>query len=435
MEEVEQTYKTNLVRAKSLDFAEGKAVKGKEIQSGMQRSTANHLAAPIKAESVGSIPKATMEEEETKAEKGSGIHLDGSCSAPPTVDSDTFRIRGAAAPKTDKGRLEEDNGILDHLRIVYPSVYNIVVSHPAFQHVRQQATSSPEALHNPILLLDNLGDYSADETLRHFDSLLRAADLNETFLSEDRYNNIWRQSSHQAEANSSWIRLLKPMAEKSSNSVTLSLLLAVRMEDSIMEAYNGKHGAGKSDGESGAADAVQAGGGPGQKEKEDTVSTGKTCKPSRISFHVAAEAVKQHASRVPSSRRTRAMDHVVTLVPDQYCAELSGCESSLVLLPFSNVLRCKQVGTREASSTTPLVSWNAALEMALMTLVDDVPTAQPLSKTAFCTQHTQDTLSTSAPGKKNKKKKKKKVRRSGITHLKLGTREMDRELTVLVCVV
>lgn len=446
-------------------FTEAKAtVSGEEIRSGTKEpTTIDTSATPMKGGSVRSVPEMTIEEDEgetVNAKAGSDAATDGSCSAPPAVESDAFRIRGAASQPTDATlssqeanatkeekqpqggdgaesvRLVEGNVILDYLCIVYPSAYNIVLTHPAFEDIRQRASS--EALHNPVITLDprSIEECSAEETLRSFDSLLRAADLNETFLSEERYNN-WRRSSSQNETSSSWIQILRPLVQKASNPVSLSLLLVIRMEDSVMAAFDCVHGKGTAGIDRSVATVVAVKGKPNQKSEKDNSSAqgsakaperdARMRKSSRIPFHVAAEAVERHASRLISSTTVRAMDHMRSLMPEQLHAELNEVSVSLVLLSFSNVLQCNEVATRDSSSAGALMSWNSAVEMALRTLVDDAETGENTDKFTVepptltpgeTNQGGHDTVgqgnsASHVPAKKNKKKKKKKVRNIG----------------------
>jgi hypothetical protein len=425
LEQVEQAYKSNLVKTKDLDFVSSSGRSSKEIHSRMQRSTTSNQStkAPMKSESA--IPKTMQGETVTKAK-------DAPLGAPPTVDADTFRIRGAiekptestsdAATTTTTTKEEKPHSFLNHLRIVYPSVYKIILTHPSFQEIRD-ASSTDTLLKSPVVTLDprSLGDYSAEETLCNFDSLLRAAGLNEeSFLSSEERYNTWRQTKSDANS-SSWIQMLKPLVS-SNKSATLSLLLVIRMEASVMAAYDGVHA--KADKDSPAAVVVEANVNPQQKSGDEPASS--TIQSSRVSFLVAAEAVQRHASNAPSSRHARAMDHVQKLVEEQFPDELS--ETALVLLPFSNVLHCRQVVACDAAAvTTPLMSWNTALEMALKTLVDDVESSESFEPD----KHAGEQLATTGPddvvvrqasttslqphgqpAKKSKKKKKKKVRKS-----------------------
>lgn len=391
----------------------------------MQRSTtASNQSAMVPMKGDNAIPKTMQGEAATKAK-------DAPLGAPPTVDADTFRIRGTTIEKPTEStsdaatatKQEKPHSFLNHLRIVYPSVYKIILTHPAFQDIRD-ASSTDTLFKSPLITLDprSLGDYSAEEMLCNFDSLLRAADLSEeSFLSSEERYNTWRQAKSDGNS-SSWIQMLKPLVS-SNKTATLSLLLVIRMEASVMAAYDGVHA--KADKDSPAAVVMEANVNPQQKSGDEPPST-KT-QSSRVSFLVAAEAVQWHASNAPSSRHARAMDHVQKLVEEQFRDDLS--ETALVLLPFSNVLHCRQVVARDAAATTPLMPWNTALEMALKTLVDDVESSESSEPDKHAGEQLTTTTglddvvvrqaSTSSlqphgqPAKKNnKKKKKKKVRKN-----------------------
>jgi len=462
LEHVEKAYSSNLVQVKSLNFAASKdTVSGKEIHSGIIKTAVNQSAtAAMKAKSVNTIPEATMEEEKSDEGTAEEVPVGGSCSAPPTVESDAFRIRGAApkplnakpanAAKGEKPsggdggtktvvRLEKGNGILDNLRIVFPSAYNFVLTHPSFEDIRQQA--SPEVLlHDPVMTLDpcSLGDCSAEETLRNFDSLLKAAGSCELFLSEERYN-MWRQLSEE-DKNSSWMQMLKPLVQKSPTSVSLSLLVLVRMEASVMAAYDSVNGTGTASMDHpmapAAVEAMEVKIKPEQKSgmgKGDPSVTlpGKTHaenvrKSERASIHAVAEAVTKHASQVPSNRHSRAMEHIRNLVPKKVGAEGSSGDPSFVLLPFSHLVHSKEGASREKlSPTAALLSWNSAVETALITMMDDADASEK-NETKKCTneasadpkpvpQSGHDLVGlggypSMTPAKKSKKKKKKKVR-------------------------
>ena len=393
------------------------------------------IKSEMKRETEGSILEVTQEEEEDEGETG---NVNGTVSAPPTIESDVFRIqRGAASQPTDAktasqeanaakedkrgegtkaARLEEGNGILDHLRIVYPSAYNIVLTNPAFE-VDQ---SNSEALHYPVITLDHrsIENCSGEEISRSFDNLLRAAGLNEMFLAEERYHS--RQKASETGNISSWIDLLRTFVQKSA---PLSVLLVIRMEASVLAAFDSlqKAGTASIDNSEAVAAMVETEDNSGKEKAYVSNETGveniltQACLP----FYIAAKSVEQHASRVPSSRIECSLHHVRDLVPEQFHAELSVVDVPFIFLPFSNVLQCKEVITRKNPSVAALRSWDKALEVAMKTLIDDskkVEAEEPLAapvdgapQSGHVDDEAQGGNPSDALAKKSKKKKKKKV--------------------------
>ena len=242
----------------------------------------------------------------------------------------------------------KSNGLMDHLRIVFPSAYNLVLTHPAFEHIQQRASS--EVLESPTITLDprSLGHCTVEEVLRNFDSLLRPADLNEAFLSEERCS-MWRRSKD-TDAKSHWIALLKPLVQKSSDSVPLSLLVAVRMEASAFEAYDQVKSAGPTNGgdATATADVVVDGKPELMNETSDNAQEDNTWKTSRLAFHVVSEAVGSYAARVPSSRSARYMDHVRTLIPKKFRVNENSGMSFCITSFF---MRGSRQGSNESGET------------------------------------------------------------------------------------
>lgn len=456
LEHVEKVYSSSLSQTQSLKFAEVNAsVSSEEIRSTMSKTTVKQsMEAPMKGKTVESIPEETLEEEKSEvgAAKGSSSSVDGSVSAPPPDDSDAFRIRTAASQPTNdkpanatKGEKKfhgdqnvKAGGLLDHLRIVFPSAYNLVVAHSAFEHIHQSASS--EVLESPTITLDphSLGNCTVEEMLRSFDSLLRPTDLNEAFLSEERCS-IWRRSRSDSDKKSHWIELLKSLVQKSSDSVPLSVLVVARMEASAFAAYDEAEGAEPTnDGDTTTATTTPANAVADSKpehmnETSNIFVEEHTRKMSRLAFHVVSEAVGSCASRVALSERARSMDHVRTLVPKKFRVNGSFGGESLVLLPFSYLIHGKEAASGDKrSSIAVLTSWNGTVEKALKTLIDDIEGSKNVEKGKGGTQTNgkshdkhptgqdaavQTESVSQAPVKKNKKKKKKKVRNDSLSSM------------------
>ena len=359
------------------------------------------------SESVQSIP----EEEEREEVANEKVQA-----APPAVDSNAFRIRNegvaSATGKTNtrkESRQEGNCGILDHLRMVYPSAYNIVQTHPAFQEFLRADNSASipveQTLQHPILTLDPLAKCSCDETLGNFDSLLKAAGLTEgSFLSEERYHHWRRHDSSQA---SSWMQLLEPLFENTPNhSASLLLLIVIRMEHAAMTAHselNGKQTA--------IVDRLIS---SVASNEDDNKSSKKNAfvqepKETRMPLSLVVDAVTRYESQVPSTKRTMAVEQVCSLIPKQFHNEVNA--ASILLIPLASVLHPTNTNAdANVSSCDTLNSMNNGVEVAMKILVDnDTVVSDSVERTNVASDagglqpHGQTTA------KKSKKKRKKKV--------------------------
>jgi hypothetical protein len=419
IEDIEQAFKSN----ESLRFTEDKPTASTRQRTNDESTLP--ISFKLKDEGMNSIPNLNIDEDRSDVVelKGADEAAEDTCTQP-NIESDAFRIkRGVASEPIDakqatqaasrsatsdasdsfvqttelpplrnveeqnnfseKGVVDEkisatgqgDNGILDHVRIVFPSVYNTFLSHPSFEGDRDQhpGSSGGEALQNPIITFDPevLRQSTGDETLLKFDMLQIEAgvlDTDDMFLSDERYQ-YWQQSS-ETEADSLWIRLFRHPVEKPKNvseteskkrsTLSLAVLLVIGMEASIMAAYEGVYGT-----RTGTSDVYTEG-----------LVKGIGMKSARIQSTVIAEAVERFASTKSSAGMMRIMRPVSDLIPGEILN--AQWAANLGLLQLWWLLRSKDVLAHKSSSDH-LISWNNALGMSMKALLED-------SKAIYCSQ-------------------------------------------------
>lgn len=415
LEEIEQAYNSN----KSLRLTQEETSTASMLTTAANGASTGPVSSKMTSGAASSIPKLTIEEEkgdEGDDVKGTEKAAGDTSTSQSRIESDPFRIqrglasdakqtaqpisRNASSDASDSfvqtiklplfrnfegknvlsgkclaedktsTKRQGDTGILDHVRIVFPSVYNAFLSHPAFEGDREQCSLGGEAAQNPIITFDPhlLQQSTGEETLNKFDLLYCEAGVSDTggtFLSDERYE-YWRLSS-ETEAHSSWIRLLRQPVQKSNdvsqiesrkqNALSLALLLVTGMEAFIMAAYENVHGnrTGNSD--------VDAEG-----IRNFDIVEGIGMKSARIPSTVIAEAVDRFASTMSSAGIMRIVRPVSDLISGGKLE--AQWETSLCLIPLWLLLRSKDLLDLKSSAAN-LISWNTALGMSMRALLDD----------------------------------------------------------------
>jgi hypothetical protein len=411
--DIEQAYHSN----ESLRFTEDKPTYSKAATRADIESTLP-FSSNLNGEAMNFIPTLNIDEDKSDVVdvKGTDAAANDMCNPQPNIESDAFRIQSGVASQPihakqaaqaasrsatseSSGPLvqtteisplpiveeksdfsekivvnemisstgQEATGILDNVRIVFPSVYNTFLNHTSFEGDRDQHTGSlgGEAMQNPIITLnpDVLRLSTGYETLFKFDTLLIEAGVSDSdnmFLSEERYQ-YWKQSS-EAEADSLLIRLLQQLVEKSKNvseveskrrrTLSLAILLVIGMEASIMAAYEGVYG----------TRTVNSG------VATEGIVKGMRLKTACIQSTVIAEAVKRFASTKSSAGMMRIMRPVSDLIPGEILN--AQWAANLGLLQLCWLLRSKHVLAQKPSSNN-LILWNNALGITIKAVLDD----------------------------------------------------------------